>query len=186
MQINFDHNVELENLDKLLFEDKMKKNQSIKINSNNSGGNKSISSFTKWQFSKISSSVNGKLREPQNFHQNDESAFDFSVFDHNGNTLLQQAYSQNKKDFESVFYSNEIIYSVTIQNKKTNSFQWQSLIYGMYLSNGKSGVIYNSLGVNGAEYLAVLLILTMAILPSKVPPFAGPSRPIRSGSVPLV
>ena len=86
------------------------------------------------------------------FHQNDESAFDFSVFDHNGNALLQQAYSQNKKDFESVFYSNEIIYSVTIQNKKTNSFQWQSLIYGMYLSNGKSGVIYNSLGVNGAEY----------------------------------
>ncbi len=86
------------------------------------------------------------------FHQNDESAFDFSVFDNNGNALLQQAYSKNKKDYESVFYSNEIIYSVTIQNKKTNNFQWQSLIYGMYISNGKSGVVYNSLGVNGAEF----------------------------------
>lgn len=86
------------------------------------------------------------------FHQNDESAFDFSVFDNNGNALLPQAYSQNKKDFESVYYSNELIYSVTVQNKKLNNLQWQSLIYGMYVSNGKSGVIYNSLGVNGAEF----------------------------------
>lgn len=86
------------------------------------------------------------------FHQNDESAFDFSVFDNNGNALLQQAYSQNKKDYESVFYANDLIYSVTIQNKKTNHIQWQSLIYGMYVSNGKSGLIYNSLGVNGAEF----------------------------------
>lgn len=86
------------------------------------------------------------------FHQNDESAFDFSVFDSNGNALLPQAYSQNKKDFESVYYSNELIYSVTVKNKKMNNLQWQSLIYGFYISNGKSGVIYNSLGVNGAEY----------------------------------
>ncbi|MFZ4798202.1 MAG: GDSL-type esterase/lipase family protein [Bacteroidia bacterium] len=86
------------------------------------------------------------------FHQNDETAFDFSVFDNNGNALLPQAYSQNKKDFETVFYSNEMIYSVTVQNKKIDNFQWQSLIYGMYVSNGKSGVVYNSLGVNGAEF----------------------------------
>jgi len=86
------------------------------------------------------------------FHQNDESAFDFSVFDNNGNALLPQAYSQNKKDYESVFYSNDLIYSVTIQNKKNNNTQWQSLIFGMYVSNGKSGVVYNSMGVNGAEF----------------------------------
>lgn len=86
------------------------------------------------------------------FHQNDETAFDFDVFDNTGNSLLPQAYIQNKKYFETVFYSNELLYSVTVKNKKTNNSQWQSLIYGFYASNGKKGVIYNSLGVNGAEY----------------------------------
>ncbi|MBJ7428371.1 MAG: hypothetical protein JHD28_05360 [Bacteroidia bacterium] len=86
------------------------------------------------------------------FHQNDETAFDFDVYDNTGISLLPQAYIQNKKYFETVFYSNELIYSVTVKNKKTNNTQWQSLIYGFYASNGKKGVIYNSLGVNGAEY----------------------------------
>lgn len=86
------------------------------------------------------------------FHQNDETAFDFDVYDNTGNSLLPQAYIQNKKYFETVFYSNELLYSVTVKNKKTNNSQWQSLIYGFYASNGKKGVIYNSLGVNGAEY----------------------------------
>jgi len=86
------------------------------------------------------------------FHQNDETAFDFDVYDNTGNSLLPQAYIQNKKYFETVFYSNELLYSVTVKNKKTNNSQWQSLIYGFYSSNGKKGVIYNSLGVNGAEY----------------------------------
>lgn len=86
------------------------------------------------------------------FHQNDETAFDFDVFDNTGNSLLPQAYIQNKKYFETVFYSNELLYSVTVKNKKTNNTQWQSLIYGFYASNGKKGVVYNSLGVNGAEY----------------------------------
>jgi lysophospholipase L1-like esterase len=86
------------------------------------------------------------------FHQNDETAFDFDVFDNTGNSLLPQAYIQNKKYFETVFFSNELIYSVTVKNKKTNNSQWQSLIYGFYAGNGKKGVIYNSLGVNGAEY----------------------------------
>ena len=45
-----------------------------------------------------------------------------------------------------------MLYSVTVKNKKTNNSQWQSLIYGFYAGNGKKGVIYNSLGVNGAEY----------------------------------
>jgi lysophospholipase L1-like esterase len=86
------------------------------------------------------------------FHQNDENAFDFDVFDNTGNSLLRQAYIQNKKYFETVFYANELLYSVTIQNKKTNNLQWQSLIYGFYASNGKKGVVYNSIGVNGAEF----------------------------------
>lgn len=86
------------------------------------------------------------------FHQNDETAFDFDVYDNTGNSLLPQAYIQNKKYFETVFYSNELLYSVTVKNKKTNNSQWQSLIYGFYAGNGKKGVIYNSLGVNGAEY----------------------------------
>ena len=86
------------------------------------------------------------------FHQNDETAFDFDVYDNTGNSLLPQAYIQNKKYFETVFYSNELLYSVTVKNKKTNNSQWQSLIYGFYAGNGKKGVIYNSLGVNGAEF----------------------------------
>jgi len=44
------------------------------------------------------------------FHQNDETAFDFDVFDNTGNSLLPQAYIQNKKYFETVFYSNELLF----------------------------------------------------------------------------
>ena len=49
-----------------------------------------------------------------------------------------------------------------------------------------ASTLYVVEGVNAVRYLAVLLIRTMAILPSKVPPFAGPSRPIRNGAIPLV
>lgn len=54
----------------------MKKNQFIRSKRYNYDAtvNKSCSSYTKGQFSKISSSVNEKLRIPQkNFHQSDES-----------------------------------------------------------------------------------------------------------------
>ena len=86
------------------------------------------------------------------FHQNDETAFDFEVFDDMGNALTKQDYILAKNYYESTFYSNPLINSVTIKNKKTSDSQWQSLIYGFYISNGKNGVVYNSLGVNGAEY----------------------------------
>lgn len=86
------------------------------------------------------------------FHQNDESAFDLEAFDENGVPLTKQAYLQNKMDFETVFFATQVLHSVIIKHKKNTPTQWQSIIYGLYISNGKKGVVYNSLGVNGAEF----------------------------------
>lgn len=86
------------------------------------------------------------------FHQNDESAFDLEAFDETGVPLTKQAYMQNNEDFETVFFANQLLQTVIIRHKKTMPSQWQSIIYGLYVSNGKKGVVYNSLGVNGAEY----------------------------------
>jgi lysophospholipase L1-like esterase len=55
-------------------------------------------------------------------------------------------------DFETVFFATQVLHSVIIKHKKNTPTQWQSIIYGLYISNGKKGVVYNSLGVNGAEY----------------------------------
>lgn len=86
------------------------------------------------------------------FHQNDESAFDLEAFDETGVPLTKQAYMKNNEDFETVFFANQLLQTVIIRHKKTMPSQWQSIIYGLYVSNGKKGVVYNSLGVNGAEY----------------------------------
>jgi lysophospholipase L1-like esterase len=86
------------------------------------------------------------------FHQNDESAFDLEAFDETGVPLTKQAYMKNNEDFETVFFANQLLQTVIIRHKKTMPNQWQSIIYGLYVSNGKKGVVYNSLGVNGAEY----------------------------------
>ncbi|MES2656834.1 MAG: GDSL-type esterase/lipase family protein [Bacteroidota bacterium] len=86
------------------------------------------------------------------FHQNDETAFDLVVTDENGNELKQQDFKDNKLPHETVFRANQTIYSVIIQNRKNSYAQWQSIIYGIYVCNNEAGVIYSSLGVNGAEY----------------------------------
>ncbi len=86
------------------------------------------------------------------FHQNDETAFDLMVTDENGNELKQQDFKESKLPHETIFTANQTIHSVIIQNRKNNYAQWQSIIYGIYVCNSEAGVIYSSVGVNGAEY----------------------------------
>jgi lysophospholipase L1-like esterase len=86
------------------------------------------------------------------FHLKDETTYNLDVLDENGIALILQPSNEQTGYFESTYYTPEKVHSVTIRNKKTNDRQQQSLIYGLYIANNENGIIYNSLGVNGAEY----------------------------------
>ena len=87
------------------------------------------------------------------FYQKDFTSFNFSVKDTANQDLAFigpftfELYSNTSKVFLPM-PKNEII----IQALAPNSNQKQAIIFGVSLENGKKGVVYHAIGVNGAKY----------------------------------
>lgn len=78
---------------------------------------------------------------------NKDSSFSVSIND-TINSWLQDVECSEKTIFKSDKKTNE----TNIEFKKTNDSQNQFTFYGCSLENNKAGVIYHSVGINGAKY----------------------------------
>ncbi|MBL7883829.1 MAG: hypothetical protein JNL69_07150 [Bacteroidia bacterium] len=88
------------------------------------------------------------------FHEKGKQNYDISVCDELN--CERGVFSYNQTDstsFVSELKFDKPIQQVYLRNKKTDTLSSKySRIYGMLLENDSSGVLYNMIGVNGAEY----------------------------------
>lgn len=83
------------------------------------------------------------------FHQNDTNNYTFSVQVEGKNSKSEK---QNYSPFYSVYRLANSTNEITFNASKQIENQNQATIYGMSLENGKAGVLYHTVGVNGAQY----------------------------------
>lgn len=87
------------------------------------------------------------------FYENDETAFGFSIEDMQGRLL-----ATIERDGHEVpsFYQQasweEKVNAVKVRLLKTNAEQRRTILYGLVLENSEPGVLYHTIGVNGARY----------------------------------
>ncbi len=88
------------------------------------------------------------------FYQKDGKSFDFSVRDSHGNELgkIDSRTQPSNNNFSRVEWVKRMD-AVTIQSIKSNEEQSRALIYGVVLENSMSGVLYHTIGVNGAKFI---------------------------------
>lgn len=87
------------------------------------------------------------------FYERDEKSFDFSVRDDAGKELgrIDASPADSTHDYAQVAWENKIN-AVTIQPVRTNTEQTRAILYGVVLENSDNGVLYHTIGVNGAKY----------------------------------
>ncbi|HEX8039443.1 MAG TPA: hypothetical protein VF490_09830, partial [Chryseosolibacter sp.] len=87
------------------------------------------------------------------FYEKDARSFDFSIRDPNGNELGKMDLKSQplNRNFSRVEWK-ERINAVTIQSVKSNEDQSRARIYGAVLENSMNGILYHSVGVNGAKF----------------------------------
>jgi lysophospholipase L1-like esterase len=87
------------------------------------------------------------------FYEKDDASFDFSVRGPRGRELgVINAGMQPAHENVSSIEWRERINSITIQAVKSSDDQSRALIYGLVLENSTNGVLYNTIGVNGAKF----------------------------------
>jgi lysophospholipase L1-like esterase len=87
------------------------------------------------------------------FYEKDENSFDFSIRDLKGIELGRiNAFSHDSSlGLSRVTWSDKID-AVNIQSVKATAEQTRAIIYGAVLENSASGVLYHTVGVNGAKF----------------------------------
>lgn len=87
------------------------------------------------------------------FYQKDARSFDFSVREPGGPELAMINAAQSDSSYNAVRVSWEKkVNAVSIQSVKANTDQTRALIYGAVLDNSANGVMYHTIGVNGAKF----------------------------------
>jgi lysophospholipase L1-like esterase len=87
------------------------------------------------------------------FYEKDERSFDFSIQDLQGTELgrINNGIQDSTRNYSMVAWEKNIS-SVAIQPLKTNPGQSRAILYGVVLENSLNGVLYHTIGVNGAKY----------------------------------
>lgn len=87
------------------------------------------------------------------FYEKDDRSFGFSILDENGTELgtIDPQTQPLNKNFSTVEWNGRIN-SVNIQAVTSSPLQSHALIYGIVLGNSMSGVLYHTIGVNGAKF----------------------------------
>ena len=87
------------------------------------------------------------------FHEKGKGAYDFIVYDTLRN--IQGFINSNLKSespFTSEVIFDTLVNQLIIKAYKSNPFQQIAQIYGLLVENDSKGILYHTIGVNGAEY----------------------------------
>jgi lysophospholipase L1-like esterase len=87
------------------------------------------------------------------FYLKDDSSYDFIFKDSVGNDFNVTT-SQSKDQYPNSEIINlpYLTHQVSIEAKKTNDKQSHAVIFGISLENNNSGILYHTIGVNGARF----------------------------------
>lgn len=87
------------------------------------------------------------------FFEEDDKSFDFRIMDQNSGELgrIPGMELDSSRNFSRVIWEKPVS-AITIKAAKRNPEQSRAIIYGAVLENPQSGVLYHTIGVNGAKY----------------------------------
>lgn len=86
------------------------------------------------------------------FFQKDVSSFHFSLRDSSSTELVAAPFSKDLGLNHSTLQLARPVESVTIETVRNSIQQKQATLFGLSLENEKYGILYHSVGVNGAKY----------------------------------
>jgi len=87
------------------------------------------------------------------FYENDSISYNFALLDSLGGMAGKfLPDSVDRFSYISTISLPALTNSVTIKMVKTSELQSRAIIYGLLLENGNPGIIYHTVGVNGAEF----------------------------------
>jgi len=88
------------------------------------------------------------------FHDRNDNNFDFAVYDSSGNEIgYISMISKSESQFTSTLIFSKPYTKFTIKACPRVTSQVCARIYGMLLENEQSGLLYNMIGVNGADFI---------------------------------
>lgn len=86
-------------------------------------------------------------------YRKDSSAYFMELKDRSKRTIAWiGSYTKEDDSETSTIFPAGIFSGFTLQVKKTLPFQQQFTLYGLILENGQPGILYHSIGVNGAKF----------------------------------
>lgn len=87
------------------------------------------------------------------FYQKDAASYGFSIRDMKGDELarIDSATDMESENFSRVAWDKKMN-AVTIQSIRSNPAQSRAMIYGIELENSMNGILYHTIGVNGAKF----------------------------------
>lgn len=95
--------------------------------------------------------LNYSFRKLTLFYQKDSSAFAFDILDSTGRVLGSLDPAKDKSGYSSSAVFSFSTNDVNLHVRKTAETQNETTVYGLNLENDSSGVLFHSVGVNGAE-----------------------------------
>jgi lysophospholipase L1-like esterase len=101
----------------------------------------------------IDSTLDYSFRKVKLFCENDSTSFGFALLDSLGNKVSNFVPdSVDHYAFISVATLPSQMNKITVKVNKTEAQQQHATIFGLLLENGNPGIIYHTVGVNGAKY----------------------------------
>lgn len=87
------------------------------------------------------------------FYEEDEEAFDFTLSDREGGKLgkIETHPEDSTRNYARIEWEKRLN-AVSIQSVKNDPKQRRAMIYGAVLENSMPGVLYHTIGVNGARF----------------------------------
>ncbi len=95
--------------------------------------------------------LNYSFRKLTVFYQKDSSAFALDVLDTTGRLLGTLDPAKDKSGYSSSVVMPISTNDINLHVRKTTEIQNETTVYGLNLENDSSGVLFHSVGVNGAE-----------------------------------
>lgn len=87
------------------------------------------------------------------FHDKSDSAYDYMLFDGSERNIgFIKSRVTDKRPYTSTVVFDTLVKQVVFKAVRYDTTQCYAQIYGLLLENGKQGIIYNTIGVNGARY----------------------------------
>ncbi len=84
------------------------------------------------------------------YHSKNDSSFVLNIMDSSSNNLINNQLPE--LPYRSTFTSSNNTSVINIKTSKTDTNQTNLTFFGTLLENGQTGILYHSIGINGAKY----------------------------------